>query len=522
MAFFLKKTRNKKGLYLQIYESYYDPQRRQTAHRSVKPLGYEHELQAHGIADPIGHFKLEIERLNQQQNQQQQPKTGSKTQPQIGKHSPLLKQGFFPLAAIDRGLEITQILDIINMHHDLGCDVIEILHDFVYANALGSGSFQDSYERVLPQMKEEAANYSFAQVVPAIAFLGSYSKQIVAAYTQQLQERKVIDSSVSYCFYNNCLSQTAVPADLPLTTAPAAQVVVGGASLAILLDKNHLPVALEVFTESAENHAQLTLQIGNARRHLGLAGRTIHVSDQTLAGAEHLQAVLAQGDGMVLALPLAQLSTDDMSRLLDLSRFTHVSGTPGEDGEYVQEVSSACGTIFQQLGQQQKQVVVFSELLRRQDLANRSEAAGMAGYRLYATSELDLPTSEFIGLCGQHAALEAAFSRLQQPPALPETLHQQADMKKGQALISYLSLLLTRLLQDNILAGKYPAAEITRFMQEFMLFPKSKNIYLNVSPASEVLAELAAILALPLLNLNLTRKNVQDMQQAKLYLQPKS
>jgi hypothetical protein len=38
MAYFLKRTRNKKGLYLQIYESHWDPKRRHTANRSVKTL----------------------------------------------------------------------------------------------------------------------------------------------------------------------------------------------------------------------------------------------------------------------------------------------------------------------------------------------------------------------------------------------------------------------------------------------------------------------------------------------------
>ena len=53
MAYFLKKTNNKKGTYLQIYESFYDPQRRGGAHRSYKPIGYVHELQQKGIDDPI-------------------------------------------------------------------------------------------------------------------------------------------------------------------------------------------------------------------------------------------------------------------------------------------------------------------------------------------------------------------------------------------------------------------------------------------------------------------------------------
>lgn len=45
MACFLKKTNNKKGTYLQIYESYYDPQRKGSAHRLHKAIGYVHELQ---------------------------------------------------------------------------------------------------------------------------------------------------------------------------------------------------------------------------------------------------------------------------------------------------------------------------------------------------------------------------------------------------------------------------------------------------------------------------------------------
>ena len=36
MAYFLKKTNNKKGTYLQIYESYYNPERKTGAHRSYK------------------------------------------------------------------------------------------------------------------------------------------------------------------------------------------------------------------------------------------------------------------------------------------------------------------------------------------------------------------------------------------------------------------------------------------------------------------------------------------------------
>ena len=74
MAYFLKKTNNKKGTYLQIYSSFYDPERRHTAHKAYKPIGYVHELQAKGIDDPISFYKEEVIRLNQQMLQKPQKK----------------------------------------------------------------------------------------------------------------------------------------------------------------------------------------------------------------------------------------------------------------------------------------------------------------------------------------------------------------------------------------------------------------------------------------------------------------
>ena len=66
VAYFLKKTTNKKGTYLQIYSSFYDPERGHTAHKAYKPVGYVHELQAKGIVDPIAFYKEEVVKLNQE------------------------------------------------------------------------------------------------------------------------------------------------------------------------------------------------------------------------------------------------------------------------------------------------------------------------------------------------------------------------------------------------------------------------------------------------------------------------
>lgn len=69
MAYFLKKSKLKKGVYLQIYESFYDPEREHTAHKPYKALGYVDDLIIKGIEDPIAFYKQEVSELNRQRNE---------------------------------------------------------------------------------------------------------------------------------------------------------------------------------------------------------------------------------------------------------------------------------------------------------------------------------------------------------------------------------------------------------------------------------------------------------------------
>ena len=107
MAYFLKKTNNKKGTYLQIYESYYDPERKGGAHRSYRPVGYVHELVERGIDDPISHYQAEVDELNRLHNIK---KNAEKTKT-ISDESPGKLLGYFPLKNINDSLRAKKYLD---------------------------------------------------------------------------------------------------------------------------------------------------------------------------------------------------------------------------------------------------------------------------------------------------------------------------------------------------------------------------------------------------------------------------
>lgn len=64
MAYFLKQTHNKKGTYLQIYSSFYNPEKKQTSHKSFKPIGYVDDLKKQGINDPVSYYKEEVKKMN--------------------------------------------------------------------------------------------------------------------------------------------------------------------------------------------------------------------------------------------------------------------------------------------------------------------------------------------------------------------------------------------------------------------------------------------------------------------------
>ena len=102
MAYFLKKSRNNKGIYLQIYESFYDPDRKQTVHKSYRPVGYVHELQEQGIDEPISHFQSEVERLNQERRQRKD----LEKERQISDETPERCLGYFPFKNLQDAMSV--------------------------------------------------------------------------------------------------------------------------------------------------------------------------------------------------------------------------------------------------------------------------------------------------------------------------------------------------------------------------------------------------------------------------------
>ena len=57
MAYFLRQEKKKKGTYLQMYDSYWDKEKKESRTKSVMAFGYVEELVSDDIPDPVAYYK---------------------------------------------------------------------------------------------------------------------------------------------------------------------------------------------------------------------------------------------------------------------------------------------------------------------------------------------------------------------------------------------------------------------------------------------------------------------------------
>ena len=110
MAYFLRIYNRKRGRYLQIVDSFHNKEKNRTDHKSFKSLGYESDLIASGITDPVSYYKAYVENLNKERNDSKTLKVSS---------TPVIKNlGFFLLKALIDKLNISGTIKILALKRD--------------------------------------------------------------------------------------------------------------------------------------------------------------------------------------------------------------------------------------------------------------------------------------------------------------------------------------------------------------------------------------------------------------------
>lgn len=565
MAYFLKKSNYKKGTYLQIYESFYDPERKGGAHRSYKALGYVHELQAKGIEDPISFYQEEVIKLNQELNA---AKNANKAR-QISDDSPEKLIGYFPLKNINDRLSVKKYIDLMQTATDFRFNVFDMMSSLVYARLVHPCSKAKTYEEVIPKLFD-TYDYSLNQLYDGLEYIGCEYEKIIEIYNHQIQQMYSFNTSHTYFDCTNFYFEIDREDDFRRkgpSKENKKEPIVG---MGLLLDANQIPIGMKLYPGNESEKPVLRNIIDDLKKRNSISGKTIQVADKGLNCAENIIHALKSGDGYIFSksvklLPETEITwvllDNDYRDIIDkngnllyrikecVDDFTYAITDSTGKKRKVQLREKRVATFNPKLAE--KQTLEIKKLVEKaialktakakkseygdcakyvtfittdkkgnetdgtvkailnEDVINKS--LKLAGYNLLVSSETRMSATEIYSVYHNLWRIEESFRIMKsQLDARPVYL-QKEDTITGHFLICYLAVLLTRLLQFKVLKNEYCSEELFDFIHDFRVAKISERKYINLTRATNFIKEFASLIGLPLTSYFLSDGEIKKM-----------
>ena len=566
MAYFIKKTNNKKGTYLQIYSSFYDPQRGHTAHKAYKPIGYVHELQAKGIEDPISFYKEEVNRLNQEAKAEK----NAKKEKQISDDSPEKLIGYFPMKNINDKLSVKKYIDLMQTATDFRFNVFDMTSALVYARLVQPYSKSRTYVEVIPKLFE-SYDFSLNQLYDGLEYIGCEYEKIIEIYNHQIQQMYKFDTSHTYFDCTNFYFEIDKEDDFRKkgpSKENRKEPIVG---LGLLLDANQIPIGMKLFPGNQSEKLVIRKVINDLKKRNSVSGRTIQIADKGLNCAENIFHALKNGDGYIFSKSVKQLPEIERTWVLLSNDYRDIKDDNGDVLYRIKECvdefeykfkDSETGKI-KKFKITEKRIVTFNPKLAKKQIyeinkeiekakllkasqAKRSEygdsakyvifttadkkgndtngkikvtmnddlikkSLELAGYNMLVTSEISMADKEIYTAYHNLWRIEESFRIMKsQLDARPVYL-QKKDTITGHFLICYLAVLLTRLLQFKILKNNYCSEDLFEFVRDFRVAKISERKYINLSRGTVFIKNFASLCNLPLMSYFLSDGEIKKM-----------
>lgn len=297
MGYFLRQDKKKKGIYLQMYERFWNKELKQARNRCVESFGYVDELKEKGIADPISHFKQVVEEKENDRkaafHDQNRPKAfGEEREKNIG---------YFLLQSLIELLDVKDTIDILESGKQFQFSVFDMLTQLIYARVIHPSSKSKTVEKIFPLLYKYSP-ISEDQVYDGLCFIGASYKKYIELFNRQyakLFERKY-DKTFFDC--TNYYFEIDLPKD-DKQKGPSKEnrtdPIIGQA---LLLDADMVPLAMQMYpgNESEKPYIRKIVEEMKARYHV--TGKSIQVADKGLNCARNIYAAVKEAnDGYVFS-----------------------------------------------------------------------------------------------------------------------------------------------------------------------------------------------------------------------------
>lgn len=291
MGYFLRKDKKKKGVYLQMYETYWDRERKQARTRCVRSFGYVDELKSESIPDPVSYYR----ELVAEEEKNRLSALNDSTRPRAFDEITEKNAGYFLLKALIDELDVREVIDILSSVQQYQFSVYDMMMQLIYSRAIQPCSKSKTVSSVFPLLFDYAS-ISEDQVYDGLFFIGSFYEKYIELFNSQYE--KLFPRNFDTCFFD--CTNYYFEIDLPKEDkqkGPSKEnqhsPIIGQA---LLLDKDLVPLSMRMFPGNRSEKPYLRSVVEDMKNRCNVSGRTVQVADKGLNCARNIYAAVKEAD----------------------------------------------------------------------------------------------------------------------------------------------------------------------------------------------------------------------------------
>ena len=545
MAYFLRKEKKKKGTYLQMYESFWDKDKKQPRTKNVKSFGYVEDLISGEIPDPVKFYSDYVK----EQNENRTKVLSEESRPRAFSTPVELNIGHFLLYSLIDELDVKETIDIIASQMRFQFSVFDLITQLIYARVISPCSKSKTASHVFPYLYG-SSTISEDQVYDGCSFIGESYKKYIDLFNHSYESYSKRDLSNVFFDCTNYYFEIDIPSD-DKQKGPSKEnrhsPIIGQA---LLLDADLIPVSMQMYPGNESEKPYIRKVIEEMKQRHNVSGKTIQVADKGLNCARNIYAAVKEAnDGYIFSKSIhgKNLSEKEKKWVLlenDTNVFSNYTDERGNISFRLKSCIDSFDYSFKEIDPEtgkesvtrfsvkEKRIVSYNpnlakkqrlEIMKMVDKASKfstykniakdelgdcakyvdiitkdstgkkikpiidlnkskiDEDLKYAGYNLLVTSEIDMDPLQVYKTYHSLWKIEESFRLTKSYLDARPVYLQKKETIYGHFLICYLSLFLLRVLEIKCFKNKINSYDLINFMRDFRVVNKGDNTYINIS-----------------------------------------
>ena len=542
MAYYLRQDKKKKGTYLQMYESYWDKEKKQPRSRNIESFGYVSDLISDEIPAPVSYYQKYVEK----KNREHADSVADKTRPRAFTVQPEKNIGHFLVASLLSELNVKEMIDILASQKRFQFDLYDMISQLIYARILYPCSKSKTASTVFPRLYH-GVPISENQVYDGCAFIGESYKKYIELFNHCYEDHYKRDFSSTFFDCTNYYFEIDLPKEDTQKGSSKKnrhEPIIGQA---LLLDADLVPLAMQMYPGNESEKPYIRKIIQEMKQRYKVDGKTMQVADKGLNCARNIYAAVVETkDGYIFSKSVhgKGLSEKEKQWLLLENDANVYTDYRDKNGNLLFRLKSCVDTFSYKFKEtdpetgeeketsfcvKEKRIVSYNpslaqkqkaEIMKMVDkVANYTtykklarEDLKYAGYNLLVTSELDMDPLQVYRTYHNLWKIEESFRITKSYLDARPVYVQKKETIYGHFLICYLSLFLLRILEIKCFKNEINSYDLVNFMRDFRVVDKGDGTYINISQNQNVNEKIKKLIGLTNLDaLYLTEKEIENI-----------